>query len=348
VLEYSVQLQAEEALYKAQTSQSVDDTVAESTRVLYDAQKRLAVARGAATIETTVVKAANQFLDSATSARGAGVPSALAGIDEWLGGPITLGSLVILGALPGNGKTLFMLQSLIRASKARHRCVFFSQEMSEEQIGERIVAMLTGMSRETISANDVENMKMDIADQLRGSDIILRSVQPTSAAICSAMEREAGENGTTVFGIDYLQLLKGAGKSRYEQITNLCSDVKSSTARLGVVTYLASQLNREAVKEKPPLPRAQYLRDSGQIEADADLILGLRYPRKDSHPDDIQSKLDKEQKNFHPNEYFEVYCWKIRSRQLPEGRFECRLQTSPLKLCDQEMPSNYVQEFADF
>lgn len=339
VLRRSIRMQLEriaEAAASDHATHNIDQTLADATEELHAAQQRLANAAGhvQAQTESTVVSVASEFIESLRTQEDVGIPSVLAGFDDWIGGPLTPGTLVIIGALPGNGKTLFMMQALMRAAKARHRCVFFSQEMSPEAIGERIVAMLTGITRETFEPHTASLMIADIADQLRGSDIVIRTVQPTAAAICSAMEREQRQNGTNVFCIDYLQLLKGDGKSRYEQITSLCSDIKSITSRLGVVTYLASQLNRETVKERPPIPRAQYLRDSGQIEADADVLLGLRYPRKDTSIDELARQLEDHQKPFTAESYYQVYCWKVRNRQTPIGKFECALETSPLKLVD--------------
>ena len=87
-----------------------------------------------------------------------------------------------------------------------------------------------------------------------------------------------------VIFIDYLSLLRGEGKSLYERVTNISMELHTLARQSKLAVIALSQLNREGKGE----PDMTSLRESGQIEQDADVILLLH--QQDSHEEDAQRR----------------------------------------------------------
>ena len=136
--------------------------------------------------------------------------------------------------------------------------------------------------------------------------------------------------------VDYLQLLRTTGKSKYEQVTNASMMLKEVTKRHNLVTLLLCQLSR-AIESRPKyMPTMADLKDSGQIEQDADVILFFVWPNK------IDSKEP-------PHEY-RVYVAKNRNREIVERIVTCRFLPSRQMLTPPKVQdcANYEAEFAKF
>lgn len=274
------------------------------------------------------------------------VPTPLVALDEFIGGPIAQGSYVILGACSGNGKTLFMLQMMRNAAKAGHKCVFYSQEMSAMAIGERLVSMSSTSSNAADIVADVDKWFG------YGEDIIFRQCDSKVSSIVADMQRMIDECGATVFAVDYLGLLRGTGKGRYEEMTMVNSTLKTFATQHNVTILMGCQLNRAVMNAKPPIPQKHHLRDSGEIEASADAIFLLRYPWKDSTRDEIIGGMgpDAKESGIDPQEVFEIYVPKLRNRQTKGDCFICKLKSNPLRLAppiETHERHNYSPELAE-
>ena len=89
------------------------------------------------------------------------------------------------------------------------------------------------------------------------------------------------DHGVQCVIVDYAQLLRGRGSSRYEQITQTSIAIRHLATLRKVVTLMLCQLNREAMKRTGPfMPQASDIRDSGQIEQDADVIVCCCWPHR--------------------------------------------------------------------
>ena len=269
------------------------------------------------------------------------VPTPLVAFDDFIGGPVAQGSYVILGACSGNGKTLFMLQMMRNAAKSGHHCVFYSQEMSATAIGERLVTMASNSAKPAEIMSDVDRFFG------YGEDIVFRQCDSRVTSIVADMQRMIDECGATVFAVDYLGLLRGTGKSRYEEMTQVNSILKSFATQHNVTILMGCQLNRAVMNAKPPIPQKHHLRDSGEIEASADAIFLLRYPWKDSTPEEIAEEYP----DSEPKEVFEIYVPKLRNRETKGECFICKLKSNPLRLAptlETHERHNYSQELAEF
>ena len=304
--------------------------------MLAEWDKREAQSESKETTDTRIANTMEIWGESYISEQKTGsVPCVTDTLDARLGGPITPGSLIVVGAKQGNGKTLFLMQSLCRAADAGHKCVIYSQEMSAEMIGERLFAM-THPDAADVSKGTLRAMIEDAKREFDHRDIWFRRVNGGATAIANDMRQQA-EKGVAVFGIDYLQLLKPTNKKSYEAATEVSATIKRVNTELGTTTYLLSQLSREVMKENPPIPRMHHLRDSGRIEEDADVIFLLRYPKSDSKEKQIEASMKDEngQRKFQDlewDELFEVYIPKVRNRELPSTKVALAMRTAPLRL----------------
>ena len=234
----------------------------------------------------------------AARARGeiAPVSTGIPAMDELLGG-LYPGEMTVIGARPGTGKTALSLQIAEHAARNGKRAVFVSREMSDVQIGERILARHgVSMARSrmgrlrqddwTAAGNAVatEDYKRILVDN--------RSV--TVTGIRTACKRWKARGGLDLVCVDYLQLIHPEGGrfgSRNDQVAALSWALKELSIELQVPVLVLSQLNRELRSRSDGEPQLTDLRDSGAVEQDADNVWLLYCPQKVSDPD-VQALID--------------------------------------------------------
>lgn len=183
------------------------------------------------------------------------------------------GKFIVLGAEPSVGKTAFALQCAWHWAAAG-KVGFFSFETDPETLFDRLISGFTGISMEAIKTNQISRREWDSICQVTQA-ITQRKLDLISAAgmTVSDIRAKIMEAGYKVVIIDYLQIVSTKGGSRYEQVTNISIDLHTMAQSLGVVVLALAQLSRTEGERQP---RNSDLRESGQIEQDADLILMLQ------------------------------------------------------------------------
>lgn len=183
------------------------------------------------------------------------------------------GKFLILGAEPSVGKTAFALQCAWHWASAG-KVGFFSFETDPETLFDRLISGFTGISMEAIKTNQIRSKEWELICQATQA-ITQRKLDLISAAgmTVSDIRAKIMESGYKVVIIDYLQIVSAKGGSRYEQVTNISIDLHTMAQSLGVVVLALAQLSRSEGERQP---RNSDLRESGQIEQDADLILMLQ------------------------------------------------------------------------
>jgi KaiC/GvpD/RAD55 family RecA-like ATPase len=233
-------------------------------------------AKSPLTFETAVQK----YLDTLERGQAAHLGSGLRVLDESIDG-VAPGEVVVIAARPGHGKSALGFQWLDSAARAGVPGLLLSEEMAAEQVGKRRLA--------SISKLDSEHWGRETVAQLR--DESKRYHEKTAPVHmvenCGTIDRAeeiidqfAAVHGVGIVAVDYLQLLGSRGEGRYEVVTEVSRRIKQCTARNGLRTLLLCQLNREVEKRNDHEPKLSDLRESGQIEQDADLILFLQWPSK--------------------------------------------------------------------
>ena len=220
--------------------------------------------------------------------------------DDWSGG-IGRGWLYVLAGRPSVGKTAKAIQMGANIAKQNQGAVLiFSQEMPRNQILARMISPITGVNYNRIRQKklDADEFKrvVDTFDKL--SDMPIH-VEDTSGmtieeirAIARNIKRRYGQIGAII--VDYLQIMNipvKYGETRSQAVGRVSRTAKQIALELHCPFILLSQLNREGADE----PRLEHLRDSGEIEQDADIVELLWHdPEEESHRGKvIQSKIAK-------------------------------------------------------
>lgn len=201
------------------------------------------------------------------------------GLDEMLGDELLkVGGLVVIGANPGKGKTSLMVRmSTAIAEQYPERDVHvYSLEMPSEQITDRIMGLATKNRKpKHFTDEDWGNVAMQL-ERLCGTNLKVADDPVLTVEQIKMNARAVISQGGRVSAIfvDYLSLMKLPKADRHDlsvgEVTKQC---KRLAKELGCVVVLLAQLNRANMQRANKRPINSDLRESGQIEADADYIL---------------------------------------------------------------------------
>lgn len=186
------------------------------------------------------------------------------------------GNYVIVGARSSTGKTALTLQMAYHMAK-NHKVVYFSLETGISTLTERLISHSTQTSlsdMKTQRVPDWDRRKAKLQEMKNRKLTLVEAGGYTVAQIrAEAIRLEAD-----VIFIDYLGLIRTTGNSQYEKVTNISLDLHTMAQTLNIPVFALVQLNRASEHEKPSMTS---LRDSGQIEQDADVIMLLSNVDKD-------------------------------------------------------------------
>lgn len=187
------------------------------------------------------------------------------------------GRFVILGAEPSVGKTAFSIQCAWHWAKTR-KVGFFSLETDKETLTERLISMLMQIPLPRIQDRNLSDQDWErvCAASSEISAVPLEFVQ-ASGMTTADIRAKILECGYEIIVIDYLQLMRARGSSRYEQVTNISLDLHTIAQSLGVTVVALSQLSRS---NDDHTPKNSDLRESGQLEQDADVILMMKLEKQ--------------------------------------------------------------------
>lgn len=213
-----------------------------------------------------------------------GLPTGLPDVDAAISG-LNNSDLILLAARPGMGKTSFALNVLLQAGKFSGKTVvFFSLEMSREQLAMRLIsneAFVDNKKLVTGRLTDEDWDKVALAASALGRSKILLDDNPSlSVADMNAKCRRVDNLGLVV--IDYLQLMQSAGgkqkysgENRQQVVSDISRALKIMAKELNVPVLCLSQLSRGPESRSDKRPMLSDLRESGAIEQDADIVMFL-------------------------------------------------------------------------
>lgn len=190
------------------------------------------------------------------------------------------GRFIIVGAEPSVGKTAFSIQCAWHWAKTK-RVGFFSLETDKETLTERLIAHLLTIPLKKIQERNLSNEEWDrvcmAVEEITSSHL---EFVPASGMTTADIRAKILESGYEIIVVDYLQLMRARGGSRYEQVTNISLDLHTIAQSLGVTVVALSQLSRSTDEHTP---KNSDLRESGQLEQDADVIMMMKL-EKQSEP----------------------------------------------------------------
>ncbi len=212
----------------------------------------------------------------------AGVPTGLKTLDAKTGG-LQPSDLILVAGRPGTGKTslalCFIEHAALREGKT---CAFFSLEMSELQIVQRLISMTAEIDgnrirRGRLSLPELQAIS-DASGRLQQAQIYVEeSSRLTVTDILAKSRRLQAERGKLdLIVIDYLQLIEGIGDddNRVQEVAKISRALKAIARELEVPVVALSQLSRQ-IETRGTEPMLSDLRESGALEADADLVMFL-------------------------------------------------------------------------
>lgn len=212
-----------------------------------------------------------------------------------------LGDLVIIGGYPSSGKSAWALQCAWHWAKD-YKVGFFSLETSSEKLFDRQMSSVAGLSMDSIKRNNIDQSGWD---QLCGmtAEITARNLELVPAAGMTPADVRAVTmmRGYQIIFVDYLQLLQGPGENRTAQVTAISIALHTMAQSMGVTVVALSQLARQNQQQKNQAPDMSALRESGQIEQDADLIMMLSLADKDKPSGDRDLRVRKNKEGICPS-----------------------------------------------
>jgi replicative DNA helicase len=242
-----------------------------------------------------VDKAADRILNHPRGLTG--ISTGNSKLDEVIGG-WNQPDLIIIAGRPAMGKTTRALNFIKAACEQGKHVAMFSLEMSSEQIIRKQLSDLSGVYGNYFKTGNLTPSERDnlmlASRRLSGWNFYLNDKGAVSPAYVRKVCRERKKKyGCDLVVIDYIQLMSPnehiKGRSREQEVSSISSALKSMAKELEVPVIALSQFSRRIEEQHNKRPHLWMLRESGALEQDADIVLGLYRPsvynRYDKDPD---------------------------------------------------------------
>lgn len=189
-------------------------------------------------------------------------------IDRYLN--LSPGNLFIIGGRPSAGKTALSLQMACEMARKGYKVCYFSLETDPNTLTARIIANRLAVPLADVKNKSVPQSDLDGLAELHKLPLFIRSASGKGVGWVKA---QAQRMKAQVVFIDYLQLLAdGKAKDRYQAITGISIALHELAQTTGILVVALAQLNRNAAHAAPSTAD---LKESGQLEQDADAVLLL-------------------------------------------------------------------------
>lgn len=217
------------------------------------------------------------------------VPTGFADLDQLMS--IRPGQLIVVGARPGAGKSVFGMDVARHVGiRLQDPVYFLTLEMSAKELMKRMIAAEARVNLHSILHHRVDKELLSEDDWHRMAQASQR-IQDSAITIDDASSAGLGRlrsrlrhlkrtTGVRIAIVDYLGILSTSGRqeNRQQSIAELTRGLKQVAREVGVPIILLAQLNREVMTRQDRRPVASDLKDSGAIEADADAVILIHRP----------------------------------------------------------------------
>jgi replicative DNA helicase len=215
-----------------------------------------------------------------------GLQTGWASLDKYIGG-WNKGNLIVVGGRPGMGKSALGLNFCTDGSPFA-KYIFVSVEMSADELAERILADICNIENSKIrnanvSTHDLKTMAESLYDI---NFHIIDTKDNNVYNIISLLKVHRAKYGLDVVVIDYLQKLDAGGRDMRTNVGLASTALKDLARELGITVIALAQLNRDGKNARPELTE---LKESGQIEQDADVVL---FPFRPSYYEDEKPPVE--------------------------------------------------------
>ena len=195
------------------------------------------------------------------------------------------GELILLGGRPSMGKTAVALSMALNVARQVKVVVISSLEMNPEAMALRAISEATTHHRNAVSYSDMR--RGELREDQR--EAFGQAARDTAELPITFLSREFADIGALLSGakqarrmlgdemslfiVDYAQLLRAKAATRYEEITKISIALKALAGQLDVPVLALSQLSRALESRDDKRPMLSDLRESGQLEQDADAVM---------------------------------------------------------------------------
>lgn len=195
--------------------------------------------------------------------------------------------LIILAARPAMGKTTLVTNLAYNvATIAKLPVLFFSLEMSKEQLIDRMLADASGVDSWNIrtgnlSDDDFAKISEAMGEMAEAPIYIDDTPGLSVLEMRTKARRAAHDSPLGLIIVDYLQLMQGSGNhngNRVQEVSEISRGLKLIAREMNVPLIALSQLSRSVESRTPPIPQLSDLRESGSIEQDADIVSFIYRP----------------------------------------------------------------------
>lgn len=214
------------------------------------------------------------------------VSSGLFDYDKATGGGLWAGELVVPAGRPGHGKSSFVGTVAANLARADQRVCFFGLEMQRKEVVRRLLAAEAGVDSLAIRRRELDENDRRAVNEAMGRmsawPMLLDDARQTASDIRTKVLRVIAEDGpVALVVVDYIQLVpvrELRGTNRAQAIGEVTRALKALAMECQCTVMAPSQLNREIQHRSDPIPNLADLRESGDIENDADTVVFVVRP----------------------------------------------------------------------
>jgi replicative DNA helicase len=304
---------------------SPDDQIVEAESELYQLAATGATSRGFQSFLRALTDAVNTANAAYKRDGGlAGLSSGFTDLDRMLGG-LRKSDLLILAGRPSMGKTSLATNIAFNVARKYRRgqtadgsegtvdggvVGFFSLEMSAAQLAQRVLSEAAEIRSELIRKGDLTEDEFErymlAARDLEKCPLYIDDTPALQIAQVAARARrlKRAPQGLDLIIVDYLQLLRGSGRSenRVNEISEITQGLKAIAKELDIPVIALSQLSRQVEQRDDKRPQLSDLRESGSIEQDADVVMfvyrGEYYKEREKPGDENLEAMTKWQQDM--------------------------------------------------
>ncbi len=214
-----------------------------------------------------------------------GVDTGFIGLNRFLGG-FNNSDLIVIAGRPSMGKTALATNIGFKASKSKHNnnepVLFFSLEMSSDQLAQRIVAEQSGIDSHKLRKGEIEESEfsniVQTQNEIQEAPFFIDDTPALSVSqIASRARRLKRTEGLKLIIVDYIQLIHSKNTKgpefRVQEVSAITRQLKTVAKELNVPIVALSQLSRAVEQREDKRPILADLRESGSIEQDADVVM---------------------------------------------------------------------------
>ena len=268
-------------------SKQITDLVGQAEKTLYDVSDQTTKADYVA-LEDLLVDAYDR-IEELHRNKGAlrGLKTGFHDLDKKTAG-FQKGDLIIIGARPAMGKTTFAqnLALNVATRNGKSGVLFFSMEMANQEIVDRMISDVSGIDNWRIRTGNVSDEDFaKIGDALGDMNEVPLYIDDTSSMtileLRNKTRRAWHDHNIGMVVVDYLQLLQGSDRyagNRVQEVTEISRGLKTMARELEIPVIALAQLSRGVTGRDDPRPVLSDLRESGSIEQDADMVMFLHRP----------------------------------------------------------------------